>query len=418
MQRDRTYVTYMVETPIALEDAAEAIAGEQSTGTFVAVPGETADVRARFRARVERVTPTGETATPSLAGGRVSVDGVYRRGEVVVSFPFASMGANLPTLLATVAGNLYELRELSGLRVLDIDFADDFQTAYPGPTFGIHGTRDLAGVLAGPIVGTIIKPSVGLTVEQTAALVRELAGAGIDFIKDDELQANGPHSLLRDRVEAVMAVVNEHAESTGKRVMYAFNITDDMDDMLRHHDTVCDAGGSCVMVSLNSVGLAGVERLTRHARVPVHAHRNGWGMFTRAPFLGMDFRFYQKLWRLAGVDHIHVNAIDNKFSESNDSVVTSIRACLEPMWGGYTAMPVASSGQWGGQAPETYRRSRTTDLMYLAGGGIVAHPGGPAAGVVAIRQAWDAAVRGIDLQEHARTHMELRQSIEKFGGRP
>ncbi|MEO2006234.1 MAG: ribulose 1,5-bisphosphate carboxylase, partial [Candidatus Poribacteria bacterium] len=101
MQRDRTYVTYLVETPIALEDAAEAIAGEQSTGTFVAVPGETADVRARFRARVERVTPTGETATPSLAGGRVSGDGIYRRGEVVVSFPFASMGANLPTLLAT-----------------------------------------------------------------------------------------------------------------------------------------------------------------------------------------------------------------------------------------------------------------------------------------------------------------------------
>ncbi|MEO2006233.1 MAG: RuBisCO large subunit C-terminal-like domain-containing protein, partial [Candidatus Poribacteria bacterium] len=201
----------------------------------------------------------------------------------------------------TVAGNLFELRELSGLRVLDIDFADDFQAAYPGPAFGIHGTRDLAGVPAGPIVGTIIKPSVGLTVQQTAALVRELVGAGIDFIKDDELQANGPHSPLRDRVEAVMAVVNEHAESSGKRVMYAFNITDDMDDMLRHHDTVCDAGGSCVMVSLNSVGLAGVERLTRHARVPVHAHRNGWGMFTRAPFLGMDFRFYQQLSRLAGV---------------------------------------------------------------------------------------------------------------------
>ena len=78
-------------------------------------------------------------------------------------------------------------------------------------------------------------------------------------------------------------------------------------------------------------------------------------------------------------------------------------------------MPVVSSGQWGGQAPETYARTGTTDLMYLAGGGIMAHPGGPGAGVVAIRQAWDAAISGIDLHEHARDHVELRQSIETFG---
>ncbi len=416
MRPDRTYVTYLVETPISLEDAAEAIAGEQSTGTFVAVPGETEDVRARFRATVERVTPLGDSPTPSLSGARSSDDGVHRRGEVVVSYPIASMGANLPTLVSTVAGNLYELRELSGLRLLDIEFADAFREAYAGPAFGIYGTREIAGVPEGPIVGTIVKPSVGLTPAQTAELTRELAEAGIDFIKDDELQANGPHSLLRDRVEAVLGVINDHADRTGKRVMYSFNVTDDIDAMLAHHDVVCDAGGSCVMVSLNSVGLAGVTALARHARVPVHAHRNGWGMYTRHPLLGMDFRLYQKLWRLAGVDHIHVNALDNKFCESNDSVVESIQACLTPMWGGYDVMPVVSSGQWGGQAPETYRRAATTDLMYLAGGGIMAHPGGPAAGVVAIRQAWDAAVSGIDLREHARTHPELRQSIEKFGG--
>ncbi|MBT5712021.1 ribulose 1,5-bisphosphate carboxylase, partial [Candidatus Poribacteria bacterium] len=123
MRPDRTYVTYLVETPILLEDAAEAIAGEQSTGTFVAVPGETEDVRARFRARVESVTPLGDSPTPSLSGARPSADGAHRRGEVVVSYPVASMGTNLPTLVSTVAGNLYELRELSGLRLLDIEFA-------------------------------------------------------------------------------------------------------------------------------------------------------------------------------------------------------------------------------------------------------------------------------------------------------
>ena len=58
----------------------------------------------------------------------------------------------------------------------------------------------------GPIIGSIIKPSIGLTADETAALVDQLAGAGIDFIKDDELQSNGPGCPLRERAEKVMAV--------------------------------------------------------------------------------------------------------------------------------------------------------------------------------------------------------------------
>jgi ribulose-bisphosphate carboxylase large chain len=129
----------------------------------------------------------------------------------------------------------------------------------------------------------------------------------------------------------------------------------------------------------------------------------------------MDFAAYQKIWRLAGVDQIHVNGLGNKFYESDDSVVRSIQACRTPLLGGMEILPVVSSGQWGGQAPETYRRTGTTDLLYLAGGGIAAHPSGPAAGVRALRQAWEAAERGIDLNDFARDHDELRQSIEKFG---
>jgi ribulose 1,5-bisphosphate carboxylase large subunit-like protein len=79
-------------------------------------------------------------------------------------------------------------------------------------------------------------------------------------------------------------------------------------------------------------------------------------------------------------------------------------------------MPVVSSGQWGGQAPETYRLTGTTDLMYVAGGGIMAHPLGPAAGLRALQQAWEAAVQGVDLNRYAETHPELRETIRKFGG--
>ena len=158
-----------------------------------------------------------------------------------------------------------------------------------------------------------------------------------------------------------------------------------------------------------------MSHLRRRCKLPVHGHRNGWGMLTRFPYLGMGFRAYQKIWRLVGVDHLHVNGLQNKFWEPDDSVVASIQACFEPFLGGYEVMPVISSGQWGGQAPETYRRVRRVDLMYLAGGGMMAHPGGPAAGMTAIRQAWEAAVEGIPLQDYAERHTELRQSLEEFG---
>ena len=140
-------------------------------------------------------------------------------------------------------------------------------------------------------------------------------------------------------------------------------------------------------------------------------------MLNRHPWLGIEFAAYQKLWRLAGVDQIHVNGIANKFWEDDDSVVRSIEACLTSMLGGFPILPVVSSGQTGLQAPQTFRRTQTTDLLYMAGGGILAHPGGAAAGVTAIRQAWEAAVAGVDLDEFARTHVELRQQIEKFGDR-
>jgi ribulose-bisphosphate carboxylase large chain len=415
----RILATYWIETPWGLEEAAEMLAGEQSSGTFVAVPGETDELRRRHRARVERITPRGESAVPSLPGARAprnSTAVIFRRAEIAVSFPLENVGANLPTLVSTVCGNLYELAELSGIRLLDLELPAEFARRYPGPQFGVTGTRTLVGVLAGPILGTIVKPSVGLSPQQTAELAGTLARAGIDFIKDDELMADPPHSPLQDRVEAVMRVLNAHADRTGKKVMYAFNITDELDAMLRHHDTVLRAGGTCVMVSLNSAGLGAVSHLRRHAALPIHGHRNGWGMLTRHPALGLEFAAYQKLWRIAGVDHLHVNGLGNKFWEPDDSVVRSINALRTPLFGGYEALPVLSSGQWGGQAPETFRRTGTADYMYLAGGGIMAHPDGPAAGLTAIRQAWEAAVAGISLDEYAATHAELAAQLRKFRG--
>jgi ribulose-bisphosphate carboxylase large chain len=416
---DRVTATYLVESPLPLAKAAEVLAGEQSSGTFVALPGETEELKQAFAARVEAVRELETVATPSLPGSRVKGNrnpDRFTRGEVVVSWPVHNFGHNLPALITTLQGNLYELSQFSALKLMDFDLPDSFAAAYRGPKFGFDGTRQLVGAPSGkPLIGTIIKPSVGLTVEQTADMVRVLCEAGIDFIKDDELQANGPRSPFDARVDAVMRIINDHAQRAGRKVMYAFNATDEWDRLPAHYDKLLSAGATCIMLNLNTVGHAAVKAMADRGQLAVHGHRNGWGMLNRCPSLGMAFAAYQKFWRLAGVDQIHVNGIANKFWEPDDSVVASIEACRKPLGTQKTICPVISSGQTGLQAPETYRRIQTADVLYLAGGGIAAHPAGPAAGVRSLRQCWEAAVSGVPLDEYAKTHSELRQSIEKFG---
>ena len=394
----RILATYLIETAHPLEQAAAAMAGEQSSGTFVALPGETDELRRRHGAEVVGITRLEAVETPSLPGSRPPKGAdepiQYRRAQVVISYPFENVGPSLPNLMTTVAGNLFELGQFSGLRLLDVELPKPFAEAYPGPQFGIEGTRRLAGVFKRPLIGTIIKPSVGLSPEETASLVDTLVDAGVDFIKDDELIASPAYSTIEARTNAVMPVIKRHADRTGRKVMYAFNITGDLDEMRRRHDTVLAAGGTCVMISLNSVGLAGVIELRKQCQLPIHAHRNGWGASARHPQLGFSYVAWQKFWRLAGVDHMHVNGLRNKFCEPDDSVIEAARACLTPMLGGYTVMPVFSSGQWAGQAPDTYAALQSVDLMYLAGGGIIGHPDGPAAGALSLRQAWEGRGRG------------------------
>jgi ribulose-bisphosphate carboxylase large chain len=433
---ERIQATYFIETPLPVDQAAATLAGEQSSATFVAVPGETEELKQRFAARVEKITPLEIVTSPSLPGAQ-SATGKFQRAEVVVSWSLENMGYNLPTLVSTLQGNLYEITAFTGLKLRSLELPPSFAHHFRGPKFGVAGCRTLTGVQGRPLIGTIIKPSIGMTPQQTADLVKTLANAGIDFVKDDELMANPPHSPFDERVDAIMRVINEHADRTGKKVMYAFNVSDELDAMQRHYEKVVSSGGTCAMISLNSVGLSGAKKICDQGALAIHGHRNGWGMLNRHPLLGIEFPAYQVLWRLAGVDQLHVNGIANKFWESDDSVVRSMDACAKPLFpvGGcvranaadtnspgsqehsheFSVLPVVSSGQWGGQACETFRRTRTVDLLYMAGGGIMAHPDGPAAGVRSLQKWWEAAVEGLTLEQAAERYPELRKSVEKFG---
>jgi ribulose-bisphosphate carboxylase large chain len=412
---ERIHARYLIETADDPGRAVEVMAGEQSSGTFMPLPGETPELKERFGARIESLDVVEEVAEPSLPGAKAGP--VYRRARVELSWPIENLGPSLPNLMATVTGNLFELKQFSGLRILDITLPPAFAAAYPGPAFGIEGTRHLTGVAKGPLIGTIIKPSVGLTPAATAEMVEALCDGGIDFIKDDELQADGPHCPFEDRARTVMAVIERHADRLGRKVMYAFNVTGDLDQMKRRHDLVRDLGGTCVMASLNSVGLVGMIELRRYSELPIHAHRNGWGYLSRHPLLGWSYPAWSKLWRLAGADHMHVNGLRNKFAEPDASVIEAAGSLLTPMWDEKPciAMPVFSSGQSAAQAVDTFKAIGTTDLIFAAGGGIMGHPDGIAAGVRSLRQAWEAAVAGSTLEDFAERYAELRSALAVYG---
>jgi ribulose-bisphosphate carboxylase large chain len=210
-----------------------------------------------------------------------------------------------------------------------------------------------------------------------------------------------------------MRLVNEAAQRRGRKTMVAFNITGELDQMKRRHDWVLRHGGTCVMACLNSVGLVGMTALRRHSALPIHAHRAGWGFLSRSPALGWDFAAWQPLWRLAGVDHLHVNGLRNKFCESDETVIAAARSVIKPLFKdqAMAAVPVFSSAQTGLQAHDTFKALGNADLIYTAGGGIFGHPQGVSAGVSALREAWDAAQAGIDLKTYATIRPALQSAL-------
>lgn len=414
---------YLIETPLEPEKVAAVIAGEQSSGTFVRVAGETDELRERASARILAMEELESVAGPTLASAWVAAKGLsgpFRRARVRIGFPPENLGANLPTLAATVTGNLYDLGEVTGLRLLSLALPADYRTGFAYPVAGADGTRERTGVSDRPLFGTIIKPNVGLRTEQIADLVGSLCEAGVDFIKDDEVAANPAYAPIAERIPAVMARIRDYRERTGRVVTMAFNITDEIDAMRGHADLVEAEGGNCLMASMNWVGLSGLQTLRRSTPLMIHGHRNGFGGWSRHPALGISFQPYQMLHRLAGVDHLHVHGIGGKFADDGAEVAAAARSCLQPFAGdapGDRVMPVFSSGQWAGTLPRTFKATGSADFMFLAGGGILAHPSGPAAGVESLRQAWEAVACGAPLDAHAKRHPALAGALSFFGKR-
>ncbi|MFV0361321.1 RuBisCO large subunit C-terminal-like domain-containing protein, partial [Tropicimonas sp.] len=268
---DMIRVTYRLEVPAlagqSIEAMAAKIASDQSTGTFTELPGETEAVKARCAARVLSVTPLKPAPTPGFPRPEDPAGTRYLRGDVMIGFPLDAVGTDIAALMTIAVGGVYSARGLSGVRVMDFDLPEAW-SCHPGPQFGIEGSRRLMNVAEGPMFASIIKPSLGLTPQETAKVIAQLCEAGVDFIKDDEKLMSPAYSPLAERVTAIMPVIDAHEQKTGKRVLYAFGISSaDPEVMMRNHDIVRKAGGQAAVININSVGYGGMSFLRKRSEL-------------------------------------------------------------------------------------------------------------------------------------------------------
>lgn len=201
MDTQHIRVTYRIETAGSIEAIAAKIASDQSTGTFTEVPGETAELKERCAARVGAIRPLPPSDLP---GFPTALPGPFHRADVEILFPLDVVGTDIAALLTICLGGVFSIKGLTGIRVVDLDLPPAFIQAHPGPQFGIEGSRRLTGVKDRPLIGTIIKPNLGLAPEESARIAKELVEAGVDFIKDDEKLMDPSYSPVEERVKAIM----------------------------------------------------------------------------------------------------------------------------------------------------------------------------------------------------------------------
>ncbi len=379
---DSLIVTFELEPP----GSARALAVEESTGTE--------DVPAAMAAAVGGVV--------------VSEDA----GRAVIAWPWRNWGANLPQLMASVlVGEGVETARFTRCRVVGVEWPAELVVALGGgPRFGLDGVRSLLGAGDRPLLGGIVKPSLGLAPAQVAHTAAALARGGCDLVKDDELMADPEWCPLAERVPVVARAL----AAVGRPCLYAANVSGPVECLLERAGAAVEAGAGAVMVNAFATGIDAVRALAGAGLgVPVFAHRVGAGPVVRNPSFGVDGAVLCELTRIAGADFVQIGGFGGKLFDAWEEVADNLAACRRPIGEARVPVPVNGGGVWAGSVPDVVGAAGR-DVMLLIGAGAFEHPGGVEAGARSVRQAVDAVVGGVALKAAAQDAPELAAALAHF----
>ncbi len=339
---------------------------------------------------------------------------------------------SVPQFLSSIAGNIFSMKLLDNLRLQDISFPKQVIKQFKGPKFGLHGVRKLLKVKNRPLIGTIVKPKVGLVSEKHAEAAYNAWAGGCDIVKDDENLTNQKFNSFEKRAKLTLKARDKAEKETGERKVYMCNITaPTCQEMLRRAKFVKDLGGEYIMIDIIPVGWTALQTLreaNEQLGLVLHAHRCMHSALTRNPKHGVSMLTIAKLTRMVGLDQLHVGTVTGKMHGEKEEVLAVRDECvlkhvkenyklnvLEQDWGDIKPVfPVASGGLQPTMIPELVKIFGK-DIIMQFGGGIHANPMGTKAGAMACRQALDATLNGISLKDAAKKYKELNAAIEKWG---
>ncbi|MFA7689681.1 MAG: ribulose-bisphosphate carboxylase [Methanofastidiosum sp.] len=370
-------------------------------------------------------------------------------------------GGNVQNILTYLVGNVLGMKEVSALKLLDVWFPPSMLEQYDGPSYTLDDMRKYLGVYDRPILGSIIKPKMGLTSAEYAEAAYDFWVGGGDFVKNDEPQANQDFCPYEKMVTNVKAAMDKAVKETGEKKIHSFNVSAaDFDTMIERCELIRNAGfepGSyAFLIDGIIAGWMAVQTLRRkYPDVFIHFHRAGHGAYTRTENpIGFSVLVLSKFARLAGASGIHTGTAGvGKMQGSPEEDIVAAQNILrfkskghffEQEWskifeGDKDAIALAQADtarhvileddSWrgmkkccpivsGGLNPTLLKPfidvMGNIDFITTMGAGCHAHPKGTTAGAKALAQACEAYQKGIDIKEYAKSHKELEEAIEFF----
>ena len=393
---------------VSRKEAAGAIAAESSTGTWTTLSTMTLKRMAKIGAKVYKLY--GDYA------------------EIAYHLDLFEMG-NMPEILSSIAGNIFGMKEVDSIRLVDVKWPEKLKRSFKGPQFGVKGVRKLLKVKRRPLVGTIVKPKLGLTSKEHAKVAYESWVGGLDVVKDDENLTSQPFNKFKKRVIETLKLRDKAEKETGERKMYMANITAETKEMLKRAKFLKDMGNEYAMVDILTAGFAGLQTVRNEMdklKLVIHGHRAMHAALTRNPNHGISMSVLAEIARLIGVDQLHIGTAVGKMEGKKKDILYIVDDIegkfirksghmLTENWGKIKTMfAVCSGGLHPGLVPPLIKMFGK-DIIIQAGGGVHGHPEGTRSGAAAMRQAVDATLKGISLKKYAENHRELALAIKKWG---